>query len=142
MSNQSGGRTTEPEAFPVTLTEAEWQARLSPEAYRILRRHSTERAGASPLNDETRSGQFLCAGCQQVLFDSEDKYESGSGWPSFTRPVEGAVATKVDKTLFMTRIEVHCSRCGGHLGHVFDDGPAPTGLRFCMNGAAMTFDPA
>jgi peptide-methionine (R)-S-oxide reductase len=132
----------EPDTFPVTFTEAEWQARLSPEAFRVLRRHSTERAGTSPLDGEKRHGQFVCAGCQQALFASDQKFDSGSGWPSFTQPIEGAVATQVDKSHFMVRVEVHCSRCGGHLGHVFEDGPAPAGLRFCMNGAAMVFKPA
>ena len=131
----------ESHTFPVALSEAEWQARLSPEAFRVLRRHSTERAGTSPLDGEKRHGQFVCAGCQQALFTSDQKFDSGSGWPSFTQPIEGAVATQVDKSHLMVRVEVHCSRCGGHLGHVFEDGPAPTGLRFCMNGAAMTFKP-
>ena len=131
----------ESHTFPVALSEAEWQARLSPEAFRVLRRHSTERAGTSPLDGEKRHGQFVCAGCQQALFASDQKFDSGSGWPSFTQPIEGAVATQVDKSHLMVRVEVHCSRCGGHLGHVFEDGPAPTGLRFCMNGAAMTFKP-
>jgi peptide-methionine (R)-S-oxide reductase len=123
-----------------TLDEAGWQARLSPEQFRVLRKHGTERAGTSPLNNEKRPGTFVCAGCGQKLYDSETKYESGSGWPSFFAPINGAVATSEDRSLFMTRTEVHCARCGGHLGHVFPDGPAPTGLRYCMNGVAMRFE--
>ena len=126
--------------FPVEHTDAEWQAMLTPEQYRVLRKHGTERAGASPLDREKRTGTFLCAGCEQQLFASGDKFDSGTGWPSFVRPLEGAVDTQVDRSLFMSRTEVHCSRCGGHLGHVFEDGPQPTGLRYCMNGAAMTFE--
>jgi peptide-methionine (R)-S-oxide reductase len=105
-----------------------------------LRQHGTERPGSSPLNHEKRSGRFVCAGCGQALFDSATKFESGTGWPSFYAPVEGAVGTQVDRALFMVRTEVHCANCGGHLGHVFPDGPPPTGLRYCMNGAAMTFE--
>jgi peptide-methionine (R)-S-oxide reductase len=133
---------TTPAETPIAKTDAEWQAELTPEQFRVLRQHGTERAGASPLNDEKRPGQFLCAACQTALFDSGTKYESGSGWPSFTAPIEGAVGTKEDTTLGMRRVEVHCARCGGHLGHVFKDGPGPKGLRFCMNGAAMAFKPA
>lgn len=131
----------EDEDDPVRRSEAEWQAALSAEQYRVLREHGTERAGTSPLNREKRQGNFLCAGCGAPLFDSGTKYESGSGWPSFYAPREGAVATSTDKSHFMTRTEVHCARCGGHLGHVFPDGPQPTGLRYCMNGVAMTFKP-
>jgi peptide-methionine (R)-S-oxide reductase len=127
--------------FPVTKTDAEWQARLSPTEYAVLRQHGTEPRGSSPLNKEKRAGEFRCAGCGQPLFDSETKYESGTGWPSFYAPRDGAVGTTTDRSHFMTRTEVHCSRCGGHLGHVFDDGPAPTGRRYCMNGAALTFTP-
>jgi len=140
-----GGRAKEAPAtgaFAVTRTDEEWRRLLTPEQYTVLRKHGTERAGASPLNREKHRGAFLCAGCGQHLFASEAKFESGTGWPSFTMPLEGAVATSEDRSLFMTRTEVHCSRCGGHLGHVFEDGPAPTGLRYCMNGAAMTFEPA
>ena len=107
----------------------------------MLREHGTERAGTSPLNNEKRAGTFVCAGCEQDLFASDTKYESGTGWPSFWKPLDGAVGTSEDRAFFMTRTEVHCSRCGGHLGHVFEDGPKPTGLRYCMNGVAMNFRP-
>lgn len=129
------------EAFAVELADEEWRRKLSPEQYYVLRQHGTERAGTSPLNREKRAGVFACAGCGQDLFHSSAKYESGTGWPSFHTPLEGAVATSVDNSLFMTRVEVHCSRCGGHLGHVFEDGPPPTGLRYCMNGVALAFRP-
>ena len=129
------------ESFPVTRSEDEWQAKLTPEQFRVLREHGTERPGSSPLNAEKRHGRFLCAACETELFDSDTKYESGSGWPSFFAPKEGAVATTEDRTLGMRRVEVHCARCGGHLGHVFPDGPKPTGLRYCMNGAALKFEP-
>jgi len=124
------------------LSDAEWRERLTPEQYRVLRRHGTERAGTSPLDGEKRPGRFLCAGCGAPLFDAATKFESGTGWPSFCAPLDGAVGTETDRSLFMTRTEVHCARCGGHLGHVFPDGPAPTGLRYCMNGVAMRFDPS
>jgi peptide-methionine (R)-S-oxide reductase len=127
--------------FPIEKSDEEWQRELPPEAYRVLRKHGTERAGTSPLNQEERDGAFLCAGCGQSLFDSKTKYESGSGWPSFYRPKEGAVGTSTDRRFLMTRTEVHCARCGGHLGHVFPDGPAPTAQRYCMNGAALKFKP-
>lgn len=130
------------ETFEITLSEAEWRAKLSDAAYRVLREADTERAGSSPLNDEHRKGTFLCAGCDLPLFASETKFDSGTGWPSFYQPLAGAVATKDDSSLFATRTEVHCRRCGGHLGHVFDDGPQPTGLRYCMNGVALKFLPA
>lgn len=130
------------QAFPVQKSEAEWRAALSPEAFRVLRQHGTERPGSSALNAEKRPGRFLCGGCGVPLFDAATKYESGTGWPSFYAPLEGAVGTQVDRTLFMVRTEVHCANCGGHLGHVFPDGPAPTGLRYCMNGAAMSFESA
>lgn len=127
--------------FPVEKTEAEWRAALSPEAFRVLRQHGTERAGTSALNDEKRAGVFHCAGCDAPLYEAETKYESCSGWPSFWSAIEGSVATTTDRSHFMVRTEVHCAACGGHLGHVFPDGPPPTGLRFCMNGAAMRFVP-
>jgi peptide-methionine (R)-S-oxide reductase len=136
-------RQAEPEeTFPVAKTDAEWRAALSPEAFRVLRQHGTERPGTSPLNAEKRAGTFTCAGCGQPLFDAATKFESGTGWPSFFAPIEGAVGTRSDRSFFMTRTEVHCARCGGHLGHVFPDGPAPTGLRYCMNGVSLGFDPA
>ena len=130
------------EHYEVQKPDAEWRAELSPEQFRVLRGHGTERPGSSPLNAEKRPGTFLCAGCGQALFDASTKYESGTGWPSFWAPIgEGAVGTQTDRSLFMTRTEVHCARCGGHLGHVFPDGPKPTGQRYCMNGVAMRFEP-
>ncbi len=129
-------------SFAMTKPDTEWKQQLSAEQYYVLRKHGTERAGTSPLNAEKRAGTFLCAGCQQALFASDTKFESGTGWPSFWQPLPGAVGTSDDSSFFMTRVEVHCSRCGGHLGHVFDDGPPPTGKRYCMNGVAMTFKPA
>ena len=133
---------TQGKSFPLERSDAEWRSSLAPEAYRVLRQHGTERPGSSLLNHEKRPGRFVCAGCGQTLFDATTKYESGTGWPSFYAPVEGAVGTQVDRALFMVRTEVHCANCGGHLGHVFPDGPAPTGLRYCMNGAAMSFESA
>ena len=129
-------------AFEVTYSDEEWRNRLTPAQYHVLRQEGTERAGTSPLNQEKRAGTYHCAGCELPLFSSETKYESGTGWPSFYAPLAGAIGTSEDRSLFMTRTEVHCSRCGGHLGHVFEDGPPPTGLRYCMNGVAMTFVPA
>jgi peptide-methionine (R)-S-oxide reductase len=125
--------------FEVNKTPAEWRRTLSPSAYRVLREGSTERAGSSPLNKEHRRGTYACAGCGLPLFRSEAKFESGTGWPSFTAPLPNATGTEEDDTLFMKRTEIHCRRCGGHLGHVFDDGPRPTGKRFCMNGVALKF---
>jgi peptide-methionine (R)-S-oxide reductase len=122
-------------------TDDEWRQTLTPEQFQVLREHGTERAGTSPLNVEKRDGVFTCGGCGQALFTSDTKYESGSGWPSFYRPIEGAIATTTDRSYGMTRVEVHCAQCGGHLGHVFPDGPKPTGERYCMNGAAMEFKP-
>ncbi len=124
------------------LTDADWRKRLSPQAYTVLRNHGTERPFTSPLNHEKRKGVFACAGCDLPLFSSDTKFDSGTGWPSFYQPLPDAVATTTDRSFFMTRTEVHCSRCEGHLGHVFDDGPKPTGLRYCMNGVALTFEPA
>jgi peptide-methionine (R)-S-oxide reductase len=124
------------------LSEAEWKARLTPEQFYVLRKHGTERAGSSPLNHEKRKGTFACAGCDLPLFSSDTKFESGTGWPSFYQPLPDAVGTSSDRLLFMTRTEVHCARCLGHLGHVFEDGPKPTGLRYCMNGLALKFEPA
>ena len=126
---------------PAARSDAEWQASLSPEQYRVLRKHGTERAGTSPLNAEKRAGTFVCAGCGQPLFSSDTKYESGTGWPSFSAPLAEATDTSIDRSFFSTRTEVHCARCQGHLGHVFPDGPQPTGERYCMNGAAMAFEP-
>jgi peptide-methionine (R)-S-oxide reductase len=131
----------EPETFEVKKTEAEWREKLSPTAYRVLREHGTERAGTSPLDHEKRAGTFVCAGCGLPLFDSEAKFDSGTGWPSFSAPLADSVGTRDDRALFMHRTEVHCRRCGGHLGHVFDDGPTPTGQRYCMNGVCMAFEP-
>ena len=125
--------------FQISLTEAEWKKRLTPQQFSVLRRESTERAGSSPLNKEKRKGTYVCAGCGLPVFSSSTKFESGTGWPSFYAPLRGAVGTKEDNTLLTTREEVHCRRCGGHLGHVFNDGPKPTGLRYCMNGTAMKF---
>ena len=121
------------------LSDAEWRKRLTPEQYNILRKHGTERAGTSPLNHEKRKGTFECAGCELALFSSDTKFESGTGWPSFYQPLPDAVATTTDRSFFMVRTEVHCRRCEGHLGHVFTDGPKPTGLRYCMNGLALKF---
>jgi peptide-methionine (R)-S-oxide reductase len=122
-------------------TDAEWQAALTPQQYKVLRQHGTEPAGTSPLNMEKRDGTFACAGCGQPLFSADTKFESGTGWPSFFKPLENSVETTTDRTLGMTRVEVHCRNCGGHLGHVFPDGPQPTGMRYCMNGVALAFDP-
>jgi peptide-methionine (R)-S-oxide reductase len=123
------------------LSDMEWRQRLNASQYMVLRKHGTERPGSSSLDKEKRKGTFACAGCDLPLFSSETKFESGTGWPSFYRPLPNAVETKTDRSLFMTRTEVHCARCLGHLGHVFEDGPPPTGLRYCMNGVAMKFIP-
>ena len=127
--------------YPVTHSEAEWRALLTPEQYAIMREHATERAGSCALLHEKRPGAFACAGCGQPLFEGETKFESGTGWPSFTDPVAGSIETTTDRSWGMERTEVHCARCGSHLGHVFPDGPPPTGLRYCINGAATNFTP-
>jgi peptide-methionine (R)-S-oxide reductase len=137
----TGGRASA-ETFEVTLTDAQWKAKLSDIQYRVLREEDTERAFTSKLNDEHRKGTFFCAGCDLAVYSSDTKFDSGTGWPSFYAPLANAVATKNDPGLFGSRTEVHCRRCGGHLGHVFDDGPKPTGKRYCMNGAALTFKAA
>ncbi|MBH8554169.1 peptide-methionine (R)-S-oxide reductase MsrB [Nostocaceae cyanobacterium CENA357] len=128
--------------FEVTKPEEEWRTILTPEQFKVLRKHGTERAFTSPLDKEYTNGTYVCAACELPLFTSDTKFNSGTGWPSFFQPIAGAIDTTVDRSLFMTRTEVHCHRCGGHLGHVFDDGPAPTGKRYCMNGVAMKFIPA
>ena len=136
-----GSKTEDTETYKVSHSEAEWRDKLTPAQFNVLRKHGTERPGTSPLNQEKRSGTFVCAGCGKALFAADTKFESGTGWPSFFAPLDGAVGITEDRSLFMTRTEVHCADCGGHLGHVFEDGPRPTGLRYCMNGAAMTFKP-
>ncbi len=130
------------EQYEVQKTDEEWREQLSPEAFRVLRKHGTERAFTSPYDKTYEPGTYYCAGCDQKLFTAETKFNSGTGWPSFYAPIdESAIGTHTDRSFFMVRTEVHCSRCGGHLGHVFDDGPKPTGLRYCMNGISMTFEP-
>jgi peptide-methionine (R)-S-oxide reductase len=136
-----GGREEPAGKYPVEHSDEEWRQKLTPAQFAVLRKHDTERAGTSPLNQEKRDGVFVCAGCGKKLFASDTKFESGTGWPSFYAPLEGAVGTTEDRSLFMSRTEVHCSGCGGHLGHVFPDGPRPTGQRYCMNGVAMAFEP-
>lgn len=133
--------TTSENQYEVQKTEQEWKETLTPEEFKVLRKHGTERAGTSPLDKVYDDGTYLCAACSQPLFTSDTKFNSGTGWPSFYQPLEQAIATTVDRTLFMTRTEVHCSRCGGHLGHVFGDGPKPTGQRYCMNGVSLKFVP-
>ncbi|GAA6614460.1 peptide-methionine (R)-S-oxide reductase MsrB [Scytonema sp. NUACC26] len=127
--------------FEITKTEEEWRKILTPEQYRVMREHGTERACTSPLDKQYTEGTYVCAACGQPLFTSKTKFNSATGWPSFFQPIEGAIGTNIDKSFSMTRTEVHCSRCGGHLGHVFDDGPAPTGKRYCMNGVSLNFIP-
>jgi len=128
--------------FDVAMSEDEWRKKLTPEQFHVLRQHGTERAGTSPLDKNYKPGQYHCAGCGAPLFEADTKYNSGSGWPSFYEPMDGAVDTSSDRSYFMVRTEVHCQKCGGHLGHVFEDGPKPTGLRYCMNGCALDFRPA
>ena len=130
---------SESETFEIEKSEAEWRKTLSPEQFRVLRRHGTERAGSSPLDKQYGAGIYHCAGCGQPLFDAGTKFNSGTGWPSFSAPLEDRVETDTDRSFFMTRTEVHCRRCGGHLGHVFEDGPQPTGLRYCLNGVSLDF---
>ena len=129
-------------AYRITYTDAEWRQRLAPASYGVLRKANTERPFTSPLNHEKRKGTFVCMGCANELFSSTTKFESGTGWPSFWTPLAGAVGTDTDLLLGYPRTEVHCADCGGHLGHVFDDGPKPTGKRYCINGLALTFKPA
>lgn len=142
MKRLFGRHEAPAESFPVTRSDEEWRQRLDPAQFNVLRNHATERAGSSPLNAEKRRGTFICAGCGKALFASDTKFESGTGWPSFYEPLEGGIGTSEDRSVFMTRTEVHCSACGGHLGHVFPDGPKPTGVRYCMNGVAMAFNPS
>ncbi len=127
--------------FPFTLSNEEWRKRLTPEQYHVMREHGTERPGSCALLHEKRAGVFTCAGCEQELFASKLKFESGTGWPSFNDPVPGSVETETDRIYGMARTEVHCATCGSHLGHVFPDGPPPTGLRYCINGVALNFKP-
>lgn len=133
---------TSSERFEVVKSDEEWRRILTPEQYAVLRGHATEYPGTCALLHEHRAGTFRCAGCAQPLFVADRKFESGTGWPSFFAPIEGSIGTTVDRGHFMTRTEVHCSRCGGHLGHVFEDGPPPTGLRYCINGVALNFEPS
>jgi peptide-methionine (R)-S-oxide reductase len=138
VTDETGHRT---KVFEVTHTDQEWRKLLTREQYEVLRGHGTERPGSCALNHEKRAGTFVCAGCGQKLFVSQQKFDSGTGWPSFTTPIEGSIESTADRSLGMVRTEVHCSRCGGHLGHVFDDGPPPQHRRYCMNGVAMNFIP-
>jgi peptide-methionine (R)-S-oxide reductase len=139
----AGAESSAAGAFEIVHSESEWRAMLSPAAYAVLREHATEPPGSSPLDHERRAGTFHCAGCDLPLYASSAKFDSGTGWPSFFEPLADAIGTSTDRSLLlMVRTEVHCRRCGGHLGHVFDDGPPPTGLRYCMNGVALRFQPA
>src|SRR5262245_54536485 len=131
---------TQTETFPYQLTDQQWREKLSPEQYQVMRRHGTEMPNSCALLHEKRAGVFSCAGCGQPLFESKLKFESGTGWPSFTVPIEGAIEESTDRSHFMVRTEVHCSNCGSHMGHVFPDGPPPTGLRYCINGVALDFE--
>lgn len=141
LASATDDNNNKSERFEIMKTEDEWRAQLTPEQFYVLRKHGTERAGTSPLNKNYAAGTYVCAGCDLPVYSSETKFDSGTGWPSFSQPIDNAVGTSVDKSFFMTRTEVHCRRCGGHLGHVFEDGPEPTGLRYCMNGVAMKFMP-
>ncbi|HZG37396.1 MAG TPA: peptide-methionine (R)-S-oxide reductase MsrB [Nodosilinea sp.] len=141
LSKDVDTMATSNEQFTVSKTEDQWREQLTPEQFRVLRKHGTERAGSSPLDKVYEPGVFKCSGCGTPLFTSDTKFNSGTGWPSFYAPIEGAIATTTDRSLFMTRVEVHCATCGGHLGHVFPDGPAPTGQRYCMNGVSLEFVP-
>jgi peptide-methionine (R)-S-oxide reductase len=140
MGSFFGSANAQNKGFPLTKTDAEWRAQLTSEQYDVLRKHGTERPFTSALNDEKRPGTFVCAACGHRLFAADTKYDSGTGWPSFWQPLEGAVGTSTDYKLIYPRTEVHCANCGGHLGHVFNDGPKPTGKRYCMNGVAMSFE--
>ena len=140
-ANEETMATTTTSPFEVAKTPEEWHKILTPEQFYVLREHGTERAGTSPLDKNYAAGTYDCAGCELPLFSSQTKFNSGTGWPSFYQPLDNAVGNTVDKTFFTTRTEVHCRRCGGHLGHVFEDGPPPTGLRYCMNGVALKFIP-
>ncbi len=142
MGTARSGTKAPAETFEVVKTDAEWRAQLGERAYQVLRHEDTERAFTSPLNHEKRAGTFLCAGCDLPLFSSQTKFDSGTGWPSFWKPLDNAVRTRHDGAYGWSRTEVHCRRCGGHLGHVFEDGPPPTGLRYCMNGLSLKFQPA
>jgi peptide-methionine (R)-S-oxide reductase len=136
---QAAGAETK---FEVELSDAEWRTKLTPAQFSVLRKHGTERPFTSPLNDEKRKGTFVCAGCDLPLFASDTKFDSGTGWPSFWQPLPNAIGATEDRSLMMVRTEVHCNRCGGHQGHLFDDGPKPTGLRYCINGVSLSFKPA
>jgi peptide-methionine (R)-S-oxide reductase len=142
LSRETTASDSEKGAFPVQKTDDEWRKELTKEQYTVLRKHGTERAFSSPLDKTYSPGEYHCAGCDNLLFKSDTKFNSGTGWPSFFKPVENAVGTTTDRSFFMTRTEVHCANCGGHLGHVFPDGPKPTGLRYCMNGVALKFEPS
>ena len=141
LFNKRSATPMDTKTYPVTRTDAEWRQRLTPEQYHIMRQHGTEAPGSCALNYEKRPGTFTCAGCDQPLFVGKTKFESGTGWPSFNDPVPGSTETTQDRSYGMLRTEVHCSRCGSHLGHIFPDGPPPTGLRYCINGVAMNFSP-
>ena len=138
----AGRGSAQPEVFEITRTEAEWRAMLTPAAYTVMREEGTERAGSSPLDKVYDPGVYHCRGCDLPLYDASTKFDSGTGWPSFYAPIPGAIGTKQDRKLFKMRTECHCSRCGSHLGHIFDDGPQPTGQRHCLNGVSLVFKPA